>query len=45
MFFYIIFQIQCKDSGQCGRDAHTESNVTRTFDDIAGKMAELAQKN
>ena len=34
-----------QDSGQCYRDAHTDSNVTRTLDDIAGKMAELAQKN
>jgi Mrp family chromosome partitioning ATPase len=37
--------VQCGDSGQCYRDANTDSNVTRAFDEIAGKMAELAQKN
>jgi Mrp family chromosome partitioning ATPase len=37
--------VQCGDSGQCYRDANADSNVSRAFDDIAGKMAELAQKN
>ena len=37
--------VQCGDSGQCYRDANVDSNVTRAFDEIAGKMAELAQKN
>ena len=37
--------VQCGDSGQCYRDAHIDSKVTRAFDEIAGKMAELAQKN
>jgi Mrp family chromosome partitioning ATPase len=37
--------VQCGDSGQCYRDAHTDSNVSRAFDDIAGKMAELAKNN
>lgn len=37
--------VQCGDSGQCYRDAHIDSNVTRAFDEIAGKMAELARKN
>lgn len=37
--------VQCGDSGQCYRDAHTDSNVSRAFDEIAGKMAELAGKN
>ncbi len=36
--------VQCGDSGRCYREAHTDSKVTRAFDDIAGKMAELVQK-
>ncbi|MFZ0243266.1 MAG: Mrp/NBP35 family ATP-binding protein [Desulfobacterales bacterium] len=36
--------VECGDSGRCYREAHTDSKVTRAFDDIAGKMAELAQK-
>jgi ATP-binding protein involved in chromosome partitioning len=37
--------VQCGDSGRCYRDAYTDSNVTRAFDEIAGKMAELVQQN
>ncbi|MDZ7579381.1 MAG: Mrp/NBP35 family ATP-binding protein [Deltaproteobacteria bacterium] len=37
--------VQCGDSGRCYRDAYTDSNVTRAFDEIAGKMAELVQRN
>jgi hypothetical protein len=37
--------VQCGDSGQCYRDANADSIVTRAFDDIAGKMAELSRKN
>ncbi|MGB5424518.1 MAG: P-loop NTPase, partial [Desulfobacterales bacterium] len=37
--------VQCGDSGQCYRDANIDSNVTRAFDEIAGKMAELSRKN
>jgi ATP-binding protein involved in chromosome partitioning len=37
--------VQCGDSGRCYRDAYTDSNVTRAFDEIAGKMAELLQRN
>jgi len=31
--------VVCGDSGTCFRDAHTDSGVTRAFDDIADKMA------
>jgi Mrp family chromosome partitioning ATPase len=37
--------VQCGDSGQCYRDANADSRVTRAFDEIAGKMAELCRKN
>ena len=34
--------VLCGDNGTCFRDVHTESPVTRAFDQIAAKMAELA---
>ena len=33
--------VVCGDSGQCFRDTHTDSGVTRAFDAIAEKMAAL----
>ena len=33
--------VLCGDSGTCFRDVHADSLVTKAFDQIAGKMAEL----
>ena len=35
--------VLCGDTGTCYRDAHTDSTVSRAFDDIAAKMGRLIE--